>query len=246
MHAVVFFHGHNSTAKGSMRGHRLRQQVVDSRQDVILIMPQGPYRSRDSSGGKLSKPKGLERLLREVRKTLSSPGHCKPLRRACWPNGRRITRVALAAHSGGFQVAADIVSGPDSKLGGHEISEVYIFDGLYGGLTPFTRWLKADRKKHKLMNFYGGGRPARNSHRLAKRLRKNKIRVYTETEEHRLTRRQLIKGRAVFVHTPVGHGGSTYKHNQLRDCLYASGFRRRMPTKWFKNKSLPRSIEERD
>ena len=201
-------------------------------------------RAADSSGGKLSRPRGFSKLLSELSRTLRRRANCKRLRGACMPRNRRIKRVVIAAHSGGYQVTADIVSGRRGKNGGFEVSEIYLFDALYGGLKSFEGWLHAKRS-HKLISFYVGGRPAANNKRLRKRLKKHGIRTLHEHKDRRLSRRELTRGRAIFIHTPDGHSKSTYLHNQLRDCLYASLLRRRGKTRWFRNKSKPRSLDSR-
>jgi hypothetical protein len=62
--AVVHFHGHRTTAADSMVKHQLREQLDDSRQNAILVMPQGPVRRSDSSGGNLDKPGGFQSVPR--------------------------------------------------------------------------------------------------------------------------------------------------------------------------------------
>ena len=69
---VLHFHGHKNTVAKALRVYQLREQVYDSRQNAILVVPQGPIDARDSSGGKLDRPKGLLRFLTEVRQTLQT------------------------------------------------------------------------------------------------------------------------------------------------------------------------------
>ena len=70
---VLHFHGHEATVPRVLQGFALREQLFDSRQNAILVVPQGPVNARDSSGGKLDRPDGLLRFLTEVRQTLQSP-----------------------------------------------------------------------------------------------------------------------------------------------------------------------------
>src|SRR5262249_26891875 len=44
---VVHFHGHNTTAERAMAAHELREQLFDSKQNAILVVPQGPVFAAD-------------------------------------------------------------------------------------------------------------------------------------------------------------------------------------------------------
>src|SRR5690606_28446814 len=69
---VVHFHGHMSTAESAMSTHQLREQLYDSRQNAILVVPQGPVRAPDGHFGKLMRPRGLARMLAELLDELST------------------------------------------------------------------------------------------------------------------------------------------------------------------------------
>jgi hypothetical protein len=61
--ALVHFHGHNSSAERAIVAHALREQLVDSRQNAILVVPQLALLAPDSSCGRLASPRGFARLL---------------------------------------------------------------------------------------------------------------------------------------------------------------------------------------
>src|SRR5262245_61485686 len=44
---LVHFHGHNTAAERAIVAHQLREQLVDSRQNAILVVPQGPFFAPD-------------------------------------------------------------------------------------------------------------------------------------------------------------------------------------------------------
>src|SRR5688572_25992818 len=70
---LVHFHGHNTTAERAIVSHALREQLVDSKQNAVLVVPQGPVNASDSSAGKLDAPGGLARMLDEVLRMLVTP-----------------------------------------------------------------------------------------------------------------------------------------------------------------------------
>ena len=52
--ALVHFHGHNSSAERALAAHALREQLVDSRQNAVLVVPQLALFAADSSCGRLA------------------------------------------------------------------------------------------------------------------------------------------------------------------------------------------------
>jgi len=254
INAVVFFHGHSNTASGAMRHHQIREQLVDSKQNAILICPQGPVRAKDSSGGKLSQRGGLERLLKEVRTVLGHGRNRSRLGRAFIPpvrkrrriTHRRISKVILAAHSGGFAVTAHIVRGRRQRKGGHEISEIFLFDALYGSIPAFADWVYGSRRR-RLVSFYAGGRPTKRNKELIRRLEERGIPARHEKKEGTLSCNDWMNGRAIFVNTATSHSGSSHRYNQLRDSLYTSTLRRHLKTRFFRCKNFKnrRIIEKR-
>ncbi len=244
--AVVHFHGHKTTAAEAMKKHQLREQLDDSRQNAILIMPQGPVRATDSNGGKLDRPGGFARFLSEVRTSMQRPEVSKALAAAHLPGSARIGAVCVSAHSGGFGVTARCL-----KHGGYDVNEVYLFDALYGEVAAYLEWVLARRgqnvarQRHKLVSYYAGGKPRSNNLALIKSLRSHGIEVLHEEREGQLSRADITKGRAVFIRTRVDHSRLTYQTNGLRDCLYASSLTRRLESDWFADKDGEREIDRR-
>jgi hypothetical protein len=242
---VVHFHGHLGTARRAIVNHQLREQLVDSKQNAILVVPQGPRNARDSSGGKLERRGGLRRLLDEVVRKLRGARSGRQLGKASLAGAKGVGMVCLSAHSGGYRVTAACL-----RRGGVNVNEVYLFDALYGEVETFHRWVLArrgrrGRDRHKLVCMYAGGKPRAHSRALALRLENAGARVFHERRPGTLTRAQLVQGEAVFIAVPVAHGQVTFRHNALRDCLFASGLKRHLDSEWFERKNQPRRIEQR-
>lgn len=242
--AVVHFHGHRTTAGEAIIKHQLREQVDDSRQNAILVVPQGPVRRSDSSGGKLDKPGGFAAFLGEVRGALQTAEVAEALGPARIAAAARIGLVCVSAHSGGFGVTARCI-----KHGGFDVGEVYLFDALYGEVAAYADWVGErrghdGRERHKLVCYYTGGKVRDNSMALLRELRREGIDALHEEREGQLTRAQITKARAVFIRAR-DHMRVTYKSNALRDCLYASALKRRLGSDWFDNKDDQRAIEPR-
>jgi hypothetical protein len=233
---VVHFHGHNTTAERAMAAHELREQLYDSKQNAILVVPQGPVFAADSSCGKLEAPGGLARMLEEVIAVTGGRLGPEP----------SVGNLVLSAHSGGYHAAAACV-----RQGGVEINEVYLFDALYAEQAAFRDWVVAGkgrsmRHRHKLVSYYGAGAGTEaESQRLLQELERAGVRCAFEKVEGTLSREELTQSEAVFIRTSLPHGGVTHELNALRDCLYASGLRRRLRTAWFDSKEGARVLERR-
>ncbi len=243
--AVVHFHGHNSMAEPAMIAHQLREQLFDSKQNAILVVPQGPMMAADSSAGKLDAPGGLARLLTDVLLTLQTPEAVSALGPSAIRAGARIGTVCLSAHSGGYHAAACSV-----RDGGVEVNEVYLFDALYAEADVFRDWVvrgkgKNARNRHKLVSYYGVGSTEAQSLELLADLQKAGVSCAYERVEGTLSRQAITREDAVFIRTGLAHGAVTHELNALRDCLYASGLTRRLRTAWFDSKGGSRRLERR-
>lgn len=242
---VVHFHGHHHTARAAMVGHQLREQLAESKQNAILVVPQGPVSAADSSGGKLEQRGGLARMLSELLRQLRTVRVSRALGKASLAGARGAGLVCLSAHSGGYRVLAACLS-----RGGIGVSEAYLFDALYGCVDDFRRWVVAGkgrrgRSRHKLISYHAGGEVRRNNLALMAQLERAGVPVLQERRPGELTRAQLTRGRAIFITTPVSHGKVAFRDNTLRDCLYASGLERHLDSDWFDHKNQSREIDRR-
>lgn len=246
---VVHFHGHRTTARDAMADHQLREQLLDSLQNAILVMPQGPVEAEDSSGGNLDGPDGLLDFLTEVRKTLQLSEVMTACGDAAVSATARIGALCISAHSGGYRVTANCL-----LHGGYNVNEVYLFDALYGQLDIFEEWIVAradqshSRERHKLISYFNdeGGSVRRNNNRLMERLDEAGIDYVHEEPDELLTRGEMTRARVVFIETGQSHQALTFTHNNLRDCLYSSCLHREIDSTWFDDTESERAIDVRE
>lgn len=243
--AVVHFHGHLSTAYQALSSGRLREQLFDSKQNAVLVAPQGPLRAVDSSGGRLDEKGGLKRIMNELMREMRRHAVGLELEKSSVAGNKGLGFLCLSAHSGGYRVAAQCL-----RHGGVEVGETYLFDALYGEVATFARWAIAKkdatgRERHKLISHFGPGDAKTNSLDLLNRLEAAGVGCHHEVPPNKLTRQQLSKGQAVFIETGQSHGAVTFSHNNLRDCLFASSLKRFIESDWFEEKKKPRRIDRR-
>lgn len=231
---VVHFHGHNTTAEKAIVSHKLREQLRDSKQNAVLVVPQGAVNQADGDFGKLMLKGGLGRLVSEIRGVLGGASVSKTLGDATLAKSKRAGRVVLSAHSGGYRAAAAC-----SKGAGVDISEVYLFDALYGDVDAFAAYVERS-EDHKLVSYSIGGAPRENSKKLAQILTAKGVDVRQESGA-KLTREELVRGRAVFLEGHSTHAAATFEEQALRDCLLASCLVGRGSRAWHEGKNLPRA-----
>ena len=233
---VVHFHGHASMAKTSMVTQLLREQLRESRQNAILVVPQGPVNAVDGDFGKLMLKRGLDRLLAEVVDVLSEGEATDVLGETQLGDGARPGRVILSAHSGGYRCAAACLR--ESRV---DLREVFLFDALYDEVETFRDWVVADPAHHKLIAYHIGGKTRELGLQLASELEQKGVSVVRETRTSRISRAELTRAKAIFLEGHASHGTAPFEEHALRDCLFASCLRGKGSEKWFAGKSMPRS-----
>jgi hypothetical protein len=242
---VVHFHGHNSTAERAMGAHQLREQLYESKQNAILVVPQLAVNAPDSSGGKLEAPGGFARMLADTLRTLDVAAVRTAAGPAALSPDASLGRVCVSAHSGGYHAAACAL-----RHGGAPVHEAYLFDALYADVDVFRDWVIAGHGKpmgsrHKLVSYFTAGRTEANTLAMFAELERAGVVCAHEQIEGTLSREDLTRAEAVSIRTALAHGAVTSELNSLRDCLYASALRRNLRSSWFEAKHGARPLERR-
>jgi len=139
---IVHFYGWNNDVRNVLARYRLREQLVRSGRNAILIVPQGPKDAPDSGDGKLELAKdGFRDFMNDVSGWLYAQGIV--------PSGG-IGRIVLSAHSGGYGGAGGVLA----RGGMNEyVSDVLLFDAAYGYYRAFADWTGASPDHHLLSLF---------------------------------------------------------------------------------------------
>jgi hypothetical protein len=126
---IVHFHGHMNDNMGVLERDRMPQAMIARWINGLLILPQGPYRARDSFGGKMEDEGGLKRLIEDVLATMKGEGVLSLT---------KLNHVIISVHSGGYRPAAFALE--KGGLNDH-ITNVFLFDALYAQHEYFRNWL---------------------------------------------------------------------------------------------------------
>ncbi|MCD6337297.1 MAG: hypothetical protein J7M01_03585 [Candidatus Marinimicrobia bacterium] len=126
---MIFFHGWGNSKDTCNQQFNLGKQLEASKKNMLLVIPEGPKFAPDSFDGKLCDEGGFTRFIDELLDSLKAD---KIIRT------KKIGRIILSGHSGGYYVMAHIL-----RWGGYteKISDVIIFDGLYWLENDYLQWL---------------------------------------------------------------------------------------------------------
>jgi hypothetical protein len=129
VNVIVHFHGHLNNNVNVLERYMIPQAMIAAKINALLIIPQGPYRARDSFGGKMEDEGGFRRMVEDVLRTMQNDSIATTT---------RIARVIITAHSGGYRPAGTALA-----RGGlsDRVTHVFLFDALYGQEESFRTWL---------------------------------------------------------------------------------------------------------
>ncbi|HVM51480.1 MAG TPA: hypothetical protein VMU04_25840 [Candidatus Acidoferrum sp.] len=212
---VVHFHGWRNNVAGALERYKLIEQLVNSRRNAVLVVPQGPFNAPDSFGGKLEDPNGFRRFMEEVLATLN---RCSSLKNKHLAVGQ----IILSGHSGGYQVISSIV---DCGGMSDHVREVWLFDALYARTDKFLAWY--DAQHGRLLDIYtehGGTKDE--TQQLMATLKQRGTPFYTANESD-VKLPALEQNKLGFIFTDLPHDEVPYKHQTFREFLETSCLRAR-------------------
>lgn len=207
---VVHFHGWQNNVEAVLGRYQLIEQLVASRRNAVLVVPQGPCNAPDSFGGKLEDPDGFARFMNEVAETLRSKS-ARKLRPFV------LGSVVLSGHSGGYQVISSIL-----ERGGltGQVKEVWLFDALYARTETFLGW--SDKSRGRLIDLYTepGGTKGETEQLMAT-LKQRGIPFFAAKDTEQ-TPADLRKNRLIFLYSDLPHNEVVDKHKAFEQFLTTS------------------------
>jgi hypothetical protein len=205
---VIYFHGWNNNIDSACTQFKLVEQFYESKKNAIFVFPEGPKNSPDSFCGKLEEKDGLKNLINDVLKSLTDKQKIKT---------NNVGKIILAGHSGAYRVISFCL-----MQGGltRQISEVILFDALYGQTDKYLHWIT--NFNGQFIDIYTDNGGTKNeTESLMKILDTGKI-SYFKTEESKLEMNDLKNNRLVFIHTDLHHNEVIAARKQFRKYLKES------------------------
>jgi hypothetical protein len=206
---VVHLHGWRNNIDTTLSRYKLPQQLYESGKNAILVVPEGPRNAPDSFAGKLEDAGGFKRFIADVVDFLFSRSIIKT---------HAVGKIVLSGHSGAYEgIAFTLMRGGIPE----KISEVFLFDALYGETEKLTHWI--DRFDGKLINIYtDSGGTAWETKALMEDLAGWGI-PYVAKDESAFSSSDLKTNRLIFIHTDLRHEMVLSARMQFREYLKASG-----------------------
>lgn len=204
---VVHFHGHNNHVAQVFEQYDLAHQMRASGVNAVLLVPQGPRDVPDSGDGKLEHdPGSLGRLLDEATQRLVSEHRIAP--------GTTVGHVALTAHSGGYNVASNILGRNEMPK---QLTDVILFDATYGGLPAIADWCAGDRNR-RLITICTAHLGHENAQLIAL-LQKHRLEPHVVLEEDLTPNAVKQRGVLVVLTTTLEHNEVISKRNFFSEWL---------------------------
>ena len=195
---IVHFYGWNHDIASTFATYCLREQLVASRRNAILVVPEGPTNAPDSGDGKLElDPGGFARFIGDVAVRLQQLGIS---------SSNRVGRIVLTAHSGGYGGAGGVLT-----VGGmnDQITDVILFDAAYGYFDAFAAWAKGAGRH--LLSLFTSDTSTGNAALMGK-LQGPEANLYVRLADT-MTLAQLQTRAPTFVLTSVAHDELLQKCN---------------------------------
>jgi hypothetical protein len=207
---VVHFHGWQNNVEGVLKRYQLIEQLIASRRNAILIVPQGPYNASDSFGGKLEDPGGFSRFMKDVMEIVRENSGLKNKSFA-------LGSIILSGHSGGYQVISSIVQ--HGGLTDH-IKEVWLFDALYARTEIFLGWW--DKSQGRLIDIYTehGGTKGE-TEKLMDTLKQRGTALFS-AKDTETTSANLRENRMLFLYSDLPHDEVVHKRKTFKQFLETS------------------------
>lgn len=184
---IIHFHGWNQNIVETLNTHHYEDHVWASGTNAILVIPQGPDHAKSGNFGKLMRPGGLDALTREVLVVLYRDLGLAPV----------LGELVLTSHSGGYQaVAAGL------NVGNPPVSQVGLFDSLYGMNDAFVAWTLAGGRLRSLWTDRGGTASA--NRQVDSVLQRDGVPL-----SHTATERSYRDAAAVIAQSTADHDGTT-------------------------------------
>lgn len=205
---VVYFHGWNNNIDSACTEYRLIDQFSAAKKNAIFIFPEGPKDAPDSYGGRMERTNGLKLLLSDVMKFLRGKNLV---------GSEKIGKILIAGHSGAYHVISFCV-----MRGGmtSHISDVVLFDALYGETEKFAYWI--DHYKGRFVDIYtDSGGTKYETQSLMADLDAWHI-PYCSKEEHDLTLKDLKNNKNIFIHSDLVHNDVVAVRDQFQHYLETS------------------------
>lgn len=207
-HFMLWFHGWNNNIQSTIEQFKLREQIILSGANVILIMPEGVKNGNDSYCGNWEQANNFNYFMEDVKLKLKSE--------KIVDNITASNQLIISGHSGASRALVMVMNYSSTT-----IKSILMFDAIYSHENSISNCLKKFTSC-KLINLHTSREACANSTKtLIKLLQKDKIN-YLEKQDTNVTDDELKQNRIVCLSSNLSHNDVPVSYNYLSRFLKAS------------------------
>lgn len=207
-HFMLWFHGWNNNIQSTIEQFKLREQIILSGANVILIMPEGVKNGNDSYCGNWEQANNFNYFMEDVKLKMKSE--------KIVDNITANNQLIISGHSGASRALVRVMDFSSTT-----IKSILMFDAIYSHETNIINCLKKF-PSCKLINLYTAREACTTSTKnLIQLLQKEKI-SYLQKQDTGVTEAELKSNRICCLSSNLSHNDVPVSYNYLSRFLKAS------------------------
>ncbi len=207
-HLMLWFHGWNNNIQSTIEQFKLREQIVLSGANVILIMPEGVKNGNDSYCGNWEQTNYFNYFMEDVKLKLKSE--------KIVDNITANNQLIISGHSGASRALVQVMDFSSTT-----IKAILMFDAIYSHETNIINCLKKN-PSCKLVNLHTSREACTTSTKnLVQLMQKQKIN-YLQKQDTDVTDAELKSNRILCLSSNLSHNDVPVSYNYLSRFLKAS------------------------
>jgi len=181
---VFYFHGWYDSIDKSATRFNLIKQFSNSNINAVFIFPETAKEAPDSFAGKFENTGGFKNFIIDILLFLKNEKIIESINPG---------KIILTGHSGGYRAIAYILDRGGLSA---NVESVYLFDGLYGELNKFLKWIRLNNRMYVISTKYGG---TSNTVKTFMKLLYNNNIKYSKIYNDEIDNKILIENRIIFL-----------------------------------------------
>lgn len=207
-HFMLWFHGWNNNIQSTIEQFKLREQIILSCANVILIMPEGVKNGNDSYCGNWEQANYFNYFMEDVKLKLKSE--------KIVDNITANNQLIISGHSGASRALVQVMDYSSTT-----IKSILMFDAIYSHETNIIKCLKKF-PSCKLINLHTSREACTTSTKnLIQLLQKEKIN-YLQKQDTDVKDAELKSNRILCLSSNLSHNDVPVSYNYLSRFLKAS------------------------
>jgi len=206
-HFFLWFHGSTNNIQITIEQFKLREQLILSGVNAIIIMPEAAKNALESYAGNWEQANNFNYFMEDVKLKLKSE--------KIVDNVTAENQLIIAGHSGASRVLVKVMDYSSTTIKG-----ILLFDAIYGGETNIINCIKKF-PSCKLINLYSQREAClRSSNKLMELLQKENINYFSKQDTD-FKDGEIKSNRIICLNSNLSHNDIPVSNNYLSRFLKA-------------------------